>query len=153
MVSLFYSLQLALERSLLSYPPLWHLSILEPYHWQSWFFSCSSDSSDWLWGQSPVTSCSHQRLWLLALRPPARQKPARLSSQVAFSRSCCSPRLKKMDWTRQMNTWANDSHWVTGSHPTAAGRQAEVSFPPSLLSISQLHTKENCLASRGFWNY
>ena len=113
-VSLLYSFQQTLEPHLLLHPPLWPLPNLEPRHWLFWSFSCSSDSPDWLWGQNPIGSCSHQGA--LAFGPLAthRQKPTRLSSQVTSSSSCLSPWLKKMDWASQTMTWAEAPHWATG---------------------------------------
>lgn len=150
MVSLFNSFQLTwstLSLSLMLYLLLWHLSILELSHWLSWFFSCSIDSPDWIWGQSSISSCTHQES--LASGPLATHwteaNKTMVSSDFFFivlisiaEEDGLSQVNEDMSWWHSLSCWFSSCccKWTSrGQGPCPHSNH------------DQLHTKENCMTS------
>lgn len=90
--------------------------------------------------------------WLLALWPPTREKPTRLTSQVISSLLCWSPWLKKMDWARQTRHELKILiEQLALILPLQADRQRS-RFPPPPPTIAQWHTKDSYMVTFGITN-
>lgn len=117
------------------WPPAWErlscgtaVSRIDPSHWLS-LFSCSIDSPNGLWGQSPFGSYSYQ-LALAFSSLTSHQGEANktnLSSDIFLV--VLVPMAKEDGLSQANKTRTEDTHWTVGSHPAAASGQAEVKVP------------------------
>ena len=149
--SLFCSFQLSPEASLLLYPP--------PGTSPSWIpaIGCPCSSLAQLIhlmgceAKAPSAPTVTKWPWLLALWPPTREKPTRLTSPV-ISSLCWSPWPKKMDWARQTR-----HELKILIEPLALILLLQVDrqrskFPPPPPTIAQWHTKDSYLVTFGTTN-